>query len=127
MRIGRRSDALLIGAALLVGCALTARRHEASDADAQPCSISAVQLARSPERTVHEVVERTCPATLRALRAGREIRVQVLRGGEPASHLGGATVLRTLHPRQVSRVRILPNQTGAPAPFTLVLVELREP
>ena len=127
MRIERRSEALLVGAALLLGCALTSRRHGASDADAQPCTISAMQLARSVERTVHDVVERACPATLRALRAGREIRVYTVRGGEPASRLGGAVALRTLHPRQVARVRIIPGQSGARPPFTLVLVELREP
>ena len=127
MRISRRREALFIAAVLLVGCALTSRRHGAGNADDQPCIISALQLARAPERTLHDVVERVCPAMVRAFRAGREIRVHAVRAGEPASQLGGAAVLRTLGPRQASRVRIVPQHNGARSRYVLVLVELREP
>ena len=127
MRNFRNRDALLVGAAVVLGCAMSSTRGNGSDADAQTCTISSVQLARASERTLYEVVERVCPAVERTRRTGREIRVHLVRGGELHTTLGNATALRTLHPRDVARVRFIPSPGGALAAIAIVTVELREP
>ena len=126
MRILRNREALLVGAALVLGCAMSSASGKAGGADAQPCTISGLQLVRAPERTVYDVVERVCPSMERVRRAGREIRVYLVRGGELATMLGNATSLRTLHPRDVARVRFVPFPGGPLAAASLVTVELRE-
>ena len=127
MRISRRHDALLVGAALVLGCAMSAPRGTPGDADAQPCTISPMQLSRAPERTLYEVIERVCPSVVRAQREGREVRAYIILAGDASTPLGGATALRLLRPADIARVRFVPHASEEEPTVALVLLELRTP
>ena len=127
MRLSRRRDALLVGAALVLGCAVTTPRGGPSDADAQPCMVSSSQLARASERTLYDVMERICPSMTRLQRNGREVRAFIVLAGTPVTPLGGATALRLFRPAEIARVRFFPQAADEQPAVAIVLVELREP
>lgn len=127
MRLFRRRDALLIGAALVLGCAMSMPRSGSSEAEEQPCTVSSLQLARASERTLYDVMERLCPSLTFLQRNGREVRAFIVHAGDPATPLGGATALRLFRPADIARVRFFPQAGDDQSAVALVLVELRAP